>query len=566
MCVDLSAKPFYLDQKAIEWVEKTIDGMTLEEKVGQLFCVLYKEGTDEEIDYSDRILKPGAAMYRSIPVKRAAAVTNRLNRMAKIPPLLAANLEKGGNGIVTEGTLMASPMEIAATDNEEMAEKLGVVCAREAKAVGANWAFAPIVDIDGNFRNPITNTRTYGSDPDRVKRMSLRYLDAVQRNGLAGCVKHFPGDGQDERDQHLVTSINPMTCEEWDSTYGRIYQSCIDAGTLSIMVGHIMLPEYSKALSKGIQDSDILPASLSPELMQGLLRGKLNFNGLLVTDATTMAGFTLAMSRCMAVPSAIQAGADMFLFCRNLEEDYNFMLEGVKNGIVTPERLHDALARILGTKAALGLHHGTKPVDEQEAYKIVGNEVHHQWAQECADQAITLVKEEPGVLPITREKYHRILCYSIETNGGVSQYAVKAGACSYVFERLREVGFEVDEFVPPQGHEGMTPPVSSVTERYDLILYIANIATKSNQTVVRIEWAQPMGANCMHYLNDVPTVFVSLENPYHLLDVPRVRTYINTYSSNPQALDMLVEKLLGNSSFKGKSPVDPFCGKWDAHL
>ncbi len=102
--------------------------------------------------------------------------------------------------------------------------------------------------------------------------------------------------------------------------------------------------------------------------------------------------------------------------------------------------------------------------------------------------------------------------------------------------------------------------------RYDLIVYVANLATKSNQTSVRIEWAQPMGANCPHYLHEVPTIFISVENPYHLLDIPRVKTFINTYSSNDYALEHLIEKLMGRSSFKGKSPVDAFCGKWDAQI
>jgi beta-N-acetylhexosaminidase len=103
-------------------------------------------------------------------------------------------------------------------------------------------------------------------------------------------------------------------------------------------------------------------------------------------------------------------------------------------------------------------------------------------------------------------------------------------------------------------------------DRYDLILYAANLTTKSNQTVVRIEWKQPMGADCGHYMNDIPTVFVSLENPYHLLDFPRVKTYINCYSNNDHCLHQLVEKLTGRGSFRGKSPVDAFCGKWDTHL
>ena len=102
--------------------------------------------------------------------------------------------------------------------------------------------------------------------------------------------------------------------------------------------------------------------------------------------------------------------------------------------------------------------------------------------------------------------------------------------------------------------------------RYDLIIYVANLTTKSNQTVVRIEWKQPMGADCGHYINDIPTIFISLENPYHLLDFPRVKTYINCYSNNDSCIRALVEKLCGRSPFRGKSPVDPFCGKWDARL
>ena len=125
---------------------------------------------------------------------------------------------------------------------------------------------------------------------------------------------------------------------------------------------------------------------------------------------------------------------------------------------------------------------------------------------------------------------------------------------------------EITLFEPSPESEGKVPPMSDVIGHYDLILYVANLATKSNQTVVRIEWEQPMGANCMHFLHDVPTVFVSLENPYHLLDVPRVRTYINTYSSNDVAIEALVGKLMGKSPFRGVNPVDPFCGKWDTHL
>jgi beta-N-acetylhexosaminidase len=564
--INLNENPFYLNEKEQKWVYETLESMSLEEKAGQLFCVNFKEGKEEEIEYVYDILKPGACMYRTIPLENAVNFTDKVAERTKIPLLIAANLEKGGNGIVTEGTLFASPMEVAATGNVEMAQKLAEVCAKEGKAVGANWAFAPIIDIDRNFRNPITNTRTFGSNPEIVEKMGVSYVKTIQNYGMAASIKHFPGDGQDERDQHLVTSINDLSCEEWDKTYGKVYEACIKAGALTCMIGHILQPAYTRFLNPEIKDEDILPGSLSKELMTDLLRDKLGFNGLIITDATTMAGYTLVMPRSLAVPTSIAAGADMFLFARNLKEDYQFMLEGINNGIITEERLNAAVIRILATKAALKLYQGKETLSLSKAKQVVGCSEHKEWAKACADQAITLVKEEKGVLPITTEKYKKILFYPIESAGGFTQYSVKAGVCENLMERLRDLGFEVDAFIPPTGNEGRTPPTTEITKNYDLIIYVANLATKSNQTAVRIEWAQPMGANCMHYLHEVPTIFISVENPYHLLDVPRVKTYINTYSSNDQVLEELINKLKGESAFKGKSPIDPFCGKWDAHL
>ena len=382
---------------------------------------------------------------------------------------------------------------------------------------------------------------------------------------MAVSIKHFPGDGRDERDQHLVTSINDLSCEEWDNSYGKVYRSCIEAGALTCMVGHIMQPAYTRYFNPGIKDEDILPGSLSKELMTDLLRKKLGFNGLIITDATTMAGYTLPMSRKDAVPFSIANGADMFLFARNLKEDYEFMLDGVRRNIITSERLDEAVSRILAVKAALNLEND-RTLSIEKAEQIVGCDKHKKWAAECADEAITLVKEEPGVLPLTKEKYKRILFYPIESEGGFAIYKSKTGIGERVMDELREKGFEVDTFHSMSGMEGRTIPTTDITEKYDLIIYIASLSTKSNQTAVRIEWAQPMGANCMHFKNDVPTIFISLENPYHLLDVPRVKTYINTYNSNEILLKELVKKLLGESEFKGHSPVDPFCGKWDAHL
>ena len=259
----------------------------------------------------------------------------------------------------------------------------------------------------------------------------------------------------------------------------------------------------------------------------------------------------------------------MFLFTRSMEEDLEFMRKGVRDGVISDERLDEAVSRILGLKASLRLHEkaaaGTLVPDVAASAPLVGTDLHRTWARECADGAITLVKEEMGVLPLDPAKRKRVLFYPVESAEGFA-YSVRVGAAERFRQMLAAEGFDIDVFQPRQGFEGMMQSTTDVVGRYDLAIYLANLGTKSNQTAVRIEWAQPMGANVPVYVESLPTVFISVENPYHLLDVPRVKTYINAYASTDTVLEALVEKLMGRSPFRGTSPVDPFCGRWDTRL
>lgn len=562
----LKQKPFYLSDADIAWVESTLHGMTDEEKIGQLFCLVNFDSSEEALDKMFAVMQPGGTMFRPFPMAEAVDLHNRLQKRSKIPMLIAANLEKGGNGAVMEGTCIGSQMQVAATDDVTLAGRMGQVCAKEGLAVGVNWSFAPIIDIDYNFRNPITNIRTFGSDPKRVREMGAAYVTELQKYGSAASIKHFPGDGCDERDQHLVTSINDLSCEEWDATYGAAYQASIDAGAKTVMIGHIMQPAYSRHFRPEIQDGDIMPATLAPELMNDLLRGKLGFNGLIVTDATTMAGFTIPMPREKAVPYSIAAGADMFLFTKNLQEDYDAMKKGIEAGVITAERLHDALVRILALKASLGMHKQNAPLTLENAQKAVGLTEYKAWAEESADKSVTLVKEEKGVLPLSASKTPRVLLYPIETSDEMAFF--RAPSKTEMFKALLEKeGFKVEVFkVNANGFEGLQGPIGEMLDQYDLFIYLSNLATKSNQTAVRIEWAQPMGANVPQLIQQIPTIFISIANPYHLLDVPRVKTFINCYEASDTVVHALTEKLMGRSAFKGQSPSDAFCGRWDTHL
>lgn len=569
----LTEAPFRLDEAGVVWVEETLRGMSTQDKLRQLFCLVTYSDDEPSLRRLAEEIRPGGIMCRPMPLEACRRTVGLLQSASRIPLLIAANLEAGGTGAVADGTQLGRPMQIAATPRgrAEWARRLGEVCGKEGAAAGVNWAFAPVADLDANWRNPITNTRTFGSDASLVAELSEAYITELQSRGLAASIKHFPGDGQDERDQHIAPSINQLSVEDWDATYGEIYRRAIRAGVKTVMVGHILLPAWIRRMHPGIPDRDILPATLSYEVVTTLLRDRLGFEGLIVTDASTMAGLALYLPRRVLVPATIAAGCDMFLFTKDTAEDIAFMEQGYADGLITPERLDMAVTRILALKASLGLHRqqaeGSFLPSEATARATVGCEQHRRWAEDCARESITLVKQEPGVLPLSPQKYPRVLFVPLEdAPQGVSVFQNDDSQNQRLRRALEREGFSVTVFTPPAGFEGMMTPVRDMEERYDLILYAASLATRSNQTVVRITWQNPMGVNVPVWTHSIPTVFVSLDNPYHLIDVPLVRTYINCYAGSQPVVNALVDKLVGRSPFVGVSPVDPFCGRWETRL
>lgn len=535
--MDLKRKPFYLDDTAIEWVNNTLNGLTEDEKIGQLF---FSIGFSTEKEYLNhlRSLGIGGLFFRPGVAEEVQQTYEYMQRTSKVPLLTAANLEDGGNGSSIEGTAFGNQMAVAATNQTSDAYTLGKIASSEGKAVGVNFGFSPVVDLDLNFRNPITNVRTYGSDVERVIKNAKEYIQAFHDNGIMTSIKHFPGDGVDERDQHLLTSINSLSVDNWKKTFGKVYQELIDFGSKAVMVGHIAFPAYS---------GDEMPATLSPQLLQDLLRNELGFNGLTITDATPMVGFCSAMKRSEAVPYTIQAGCDMLLFNRVLEEDIQYMKDGLSKGILTKERLDEAVTRILATKASLGLHqtinHGTAKFEDFREEQL-----------DLADRSITLVKDTQNMLPLSVEKHKRVLLQllgSFDSNERVLE-KVKA--------ELEKRDFEITVYEPETNFFDLGT-VTSFSNDYDAVLYVANIQNASNQTVTRVHWHTlfGLGNNLPWFTKEVPTMLLSFGNPYHLYDLPMVDTVINAYCNYDHFIEMAIKKVTGESSFKGVSPVNPFC-------
>ena len=558
--VNLKAHPFNLDEIAIRWVNETIESMSFDEKIGQLFCPIAYSSDEKYLQHEILSNQVGGMMFKDSNIDEMTNMNRFLQKNSKVPMFLTGNLESGGNGVLTEGTYFGKQMQVAASGDKKHAYHLGLVSCREAFSVGLNYAFAPVVDIDYNYRNPITNIRTFGDDIKKVIEYSRQYIKAAKEVGIATAIKHFPGDGIDERDQHIVTSINNMSIGEWDDTFGKVYKELIEEGTLTVMAGHIALPHYQKLLNPNSNDVTI-PASLSKELLIGLLREKLGFNGMIISDATPMVGFCAAMDRETAVPTAIQNGCDMFLFNKDLEEDILFMKKGFEKGILTEKRLNEALIRILATKAALKLHTRQQegslvPLDDPR--QVVGCEQHRIWAKECAEQSVTLVKDSQNLLPLDENKHKRVLLQIL------GDFPSNKRIFKRIKINLERVGFKVIPYEREVFSFDGTMKidnVSNIKEKYDLILYVGNIENTSNQTTNRINWYTlfGLGNNLPWFVKEVPTLFISVANPYHLLDVPMIKTYINCYSNSDYILDAVTEKLLGISEFKGQSPIDPYC-------
>lgn len=565
----LKQKPFFLNEEQIDFVKQTLNKMTLDEKIGQLFLPINYIEDEEELRAFVKKFQPAGLMNRP-----ASAIKNQkkhriMQEESKIPMFIPANIESGGNGIANEGTAFGNPLQVAATGDPKYAYELGKIAGAEGRAVGVNYAFAPVVDIDNNTLNPITNTRTFGNDKELVYQMAEAYINGLMEDGKDMCysVKHFPGDGVDNRDQHLHTTYNTLSVEEWENSYGKNFRKFIENGAPTVMVGHIGLPEYVKNINPNATKKEILsPGSLSKEIVTGLLRERMGFNGVIITDSTSMNGFYAHMSRKLAVPTAIANGCDIFLFNFGIEEDYQFMKQGIESGILTMERVDEAVTRTLALKVSMGLFEKQKEntlVPDVGALQILGIKKSQLLAKQCADQAVTLVKDEEKNLPLSVEKHKNIMLYVM---GDREDFYGNKKVGDLFKTAMEKEGFHMDLFDYSVHFPSSDATTKEFLDQYDAAIYVLSEGTSSNQTTVRLTWNLPLANDAPWFVNDIPTIAISFANPYHLRDIPEIKTYINAYTTNEYNVEAVVDKLLGRSEFTGINPVDTTCGYYELNL
>jgi len=420
--------------------------LSLREKIGQTVCILADDETQakehgtlnsflEKYPVGAIFTGAMAFLHPEIEVtapKLMAQIAN-YQQNSKVPLLTVDDMESGPGLLLKGLPHFPHQMAVGAANSEELAYEYGKCLALGAKSVGVNWLLTPVADLSLNPFNPDVHVRAFSDNPDLASRLLVAMVNGMQDNGIAATLKHFPGDGVDYREQHLVTSCNSLSVEKWMSTFGKVFQNSIDQGVSAIMTGHISLPVFQT--EKEIRNSIYLPGSISPEIIGGLLKNKMNFGGVVVTDALCMGGLK-KWSRDTA-DSAVQcmmAGNDMMLW-PDLEY-FDRIEAAINNGEMSEDRLNDAVDRIWKMKEKLGIFEPEKIAIAATPEEI--NDELTDMSRQVAEKAVTLVCDKKGMLPISFEKYKNVLIVGVTSN---PQYYERL---EIFRSELEARGFEVD--------------------------------------------------------------------------------------------------------------------------
>jgi beta-N-acetylhexosaminidase len=381
-------------------------------------------------------------------------------------------------------------------------------------------------------------------------------VKGLQDNGIAATAKHWPGEGYDDRDQHLVTTTNPLSTEVWMETFGRLYKRLIAEGVVSVMSAHISLPAYIRSKDPTAELEAYRPASLSRLLNIDLLRGELGFNGIIVSDATPMGGLSAWGHHLDTLPDLIVNGCDMILFSDAPEADMAAVKAAAEAGRITPERLEEAVLRVLALKAHLGLFTAADVLpDIEEARGLLAHPDSVAASKEFIARSPTLVKDVDGLFPLDPERTRRVLF----VDGGIIHPLIPRPMQFVLPDLLRKEGFEVTTD---------RPDIVPSPDDYDLVLYALGDESLLVRGRIFIDWHKMGGGGLFKAMyrpwTNMPTVMVSFGHPYHLYDAPRVPAYINAYSTMESVQAAVVDCMMGRKPFVGTSPVDPFCGLEDA--
>jgi len=581
--------PVHLDHDGEKWAQKTLKKLSLEEKVGQMFMIrlampqFVNLKNPEYLNWLDQIQRyhlgsvlltvpaEGPSLSKSEPYE-AAILINQLQRASKLPLLIAADYERGVSMRLNGTTVFPHSMAFGAAGKPEFAEQFGKIVAEESRAIGVQWNLMPIADVNSNPANPVINTRSFGEDPAQVSALVTAYIRGARNNGLLTAAKHFPGHGDTATDSHLGLAAVNRSREQINQIDLPPFEAAIAAGTDAVMVAHITAPALEQNPSR--------VATNSPAVVTGILKQQLGFKGLVITDAMDMGGLTSvypeggsAAAKHAAIDTVI-AGNDMLLLFTDLDSAYKGLLSAVRIGEIPEKRIDESVLKILRAKASVGLNKASQ-IDINQLSSVISSPENLATAQQIADSAITLVRDNGHMLPLKAQRASASA--SASTYGTVQQEGNKFLCIVFTDDVRSDNGRQLQRelraripdvrviFVDPRIAAGSMAEIQSALSSAENVLAAIYVIPAPGRTV-RKEGAT--GVNTISVPDATAallqsileakrekTVVVSFGSPYFLADFPQIENYVCAYSNAITSETGAVKALFGEIPFRGHLPV-----------
>jgi beta-N-acetylhexosaminidase len=528
--------------------------LTVEQKIAHL---IMPEDRRYSADDWKRILDEvplGCVFLQAHDVRRIEANVRVIQDCSDYPVLAACDMESGYIG----GTVFPPSMGLAATGDPEMTRRRSEIVARDCRSAGFHWCFNPVVDLALNHNNPETLTRSFGDNPESVAAHAVAQIDGMQAGGMvAATAKHFPGAGSDDRDQHLCTSANRLSVDDWWKSYGYVWRAAIEAGVYTIMPGHISFPAYQDSVAAALpywqQGDGPLPATLSSKLQIDLLRDELGFAGVIVSDAAPMVGIASRVPADEAVVQNIVSGGDVYLFADPVR-DFRRLLAAYREGRLPESLIDEKVERILALKMKVALIDAQSQDDgsaggstnsQKVAPKVQNRGNSEEVADTVAAAGITIQKTDPQV-QFRGGSGSKVLTITV-TNPD----RTPAPDFSVIDDALEERGITVDHWDNP-GHREIAENIDD----YDHIFL--NIAVSSHTWMGT---SRMIGGAAMTFWRgwwfDHPgkVTVTSFGSPYHIYEIPSLPNMILAYGAAPSCQRAAVAVWLGEAEAPGRCPV-----------
>ena len=533
------------DKKGEKWVEKTLSKLTLRQKIGQMinFRVSgeYANFESDKFKEARELVEKhgigGFTVYRG-NANSVAALTNELQRISNVPLLFAADYERGLRMQMPTGTPFTTAMGLGATGDTGAAYRQGKIVCEEMRAIGVNWLFGPVADLNNNPDNPVINIRSFGEDPVKVGEFVSAMSRGVSEANCLSTLKHFPGHGDTNADSHIGLSVVNIDRTRLNSVELVPFKAGIAAGVGSVMTAHVAVPLIT---------GDEIPGTLNPKITTDLLRTELVFDGIIVTDSMEMGAIVKTYSRERSVVMAVQAGADVVLLPLDVGNAIDSIESAINRGEIKEDRINSSVRRLLAAKYRLGLV-TNRFTELAKVNQIVEKPENVNEANATAERSMTLLKNDGVSLPLSTLKAARTLFIIIAADddpveGGTLVPEIRRRlpeASIYRFD-LRTTQAEYDSVVEE-------------SKRFDAVVLAPFVKRAANKGTVALPEQQTTFVRRM-IGSQRPVAVIAFGSPYLVRQFPEVRTYAVTYGIEDVAQYAAAKVIFGEAPFRGHLPI-----------